>query len=264
MIDVVHLVWAALGRRPFERFLDSYRQHSAGAAHRLVLVFKEFHDVDHRRPWEELASDVDYRRVDIREPALDLAAYWRVACSSDASRLCFTNSSSVVLADGWLAVLDRALERPHVGIAGATGSWESTYSAAPIWRKPLLRRSFGPFPNPHIRTNGFLLDRELMLSLDWPDVGCDKRAALRLENGRRGITAQVRARGSSVVVVGRDERAYEPPDWPRSGTFRSGEQANLLVADNRTEQYREAARERRRELERFAWGEAVDQSTGSS
>jgi hypothetical protein len=257
MVDLVHLVWAPLGIEPFERFVSSYRAHPAGLEHRLVLVFKEFGDARRSAAWDALAEQVAHRRVDMPDPALDLAAYRRVAVGSDAARLCFTNSAAVVLADGWLAALDSALAAPGVGMAGATGSWESTYTSAPIWLRPFRRRHFGPFPNPHLRTNAFMLDRDLMLDLDWPDVGTDKLAALRLENGRRSISRQVVERGLSLVVAGRDGRVYEEPEWPASGTFRSGAQANLLVGDNRTDQFRDANPARRRELARFAWGTAA-------
>ena len=54
------------------------------------------------------------------------------------------------------------------------------------------------------------------------------------------MTAQVLARGERALVVGRDGEAYAPERWPESATFRSGGQANLLVADNRTRQWEEA------------------------
>jgi hypothetical protein len=256
-IELVHLVWAPLGPEPFERFLGSYRRLAAGADHRLTLVFKQFGGGVDRAPWERLAATVDHRSVEMAEPALDLDAYRRVAHASEARRLCFLNSEAVVLAAGWLATLDAALDQPDVGAVGATGSWESTYTAAPIWLKPLRRRRFGPFPNPHLRTNAFMLERQLMLELEWPEVGLDKVAALALENGRDGIASQIARRGLRTVVVGRDGRSYDAPGWPASGTFRSGAQANLLVGDNRTAQYRDADPALRRRLAQMAWGDGA-------
>lgn len=257
MIELIHLVWAPLGPEPFDRFLRSYVDHRAGVEHRLVLVFKEFRDAEHSAAWDARAEHVPHVRVEMPEPVLDLGAYRRVALAGDAHRLCFTNSNAEVLADGWLSALDRALDDPAVGMVGATGSWESAYSAAPIWLKPLRRRHFRPFPNPHLRTNALMLDRQLLVGLDWPDVGTRKLAALRLESGRHGISSQVLGRGLSIDVVGRDGLRYPWEEWPVSGTFRSGDQSNLLVGDNRTAQYRDAEPARRRELTRFAWGEAT-------
>ena len=252
-IDLIHLVWAPLGPDPLRRFISSYLSHPAGAEHRLVLALNGFGDTD-RAPWDAVLSGVEHQRVEVPQPEQDLTAYRHVALAGPASRLCFTNSYAEVLADGWLGALSDALDAPGVGLAGATGTWESTFSAAPVWLKPRRLRDFGRFPNPHVRTSSFMLDRELMLGLDWPDVGQDKLAALRLENGRHNITRQVAGRGFATVVVGRDGRAYLPEEWPESATFRAGGQRNLLVADNRTAEYERADPRRRAELARFAWG----------
>ncbi|HEY5053830.1 MAG TPA: hypothetical protein VII45_10525, partial [Solirubrobacterales bacterium] len=109
-----------------------------------------------------------------------------------------------------------------------------------------------PFPNPHLRTNGFALDRELLLSLDWP-TGLTKLGAVALEGGSRSLTRQVQERGLATVVVGRNGVAYPPERWRQSATFRAGQQANLLLADNRTRHYQEAGPLTRRGLAWLAW-----------
>ncbi|MDB4879085.1 MAG: hypothetical protein JWL60_531, partial [Gemmatimonadetes bacterium] len=95
------------------------------------------------------------------------------------------------------------------------------------------RAHFDRFPSPHIRTNGFMLRRELWASLQVGDIH-DKFDALRFESGRAGLTGQVEARGLRALVVGRDGQGLAPADWWRSGGYRSGSQDNLLLADNRT------------------------------
>jgi hypothetical protein len=116
-----------------------------------------------------------------------------------------------------------------------------------------MRPGHEPFPNPHLRTNCFALERELLLSLEWP-TGLTKLQAVALEGGSNSLTRQVQARGLEAVVVGRDGVAYPPDRWRESATFRSGEQANLLVSDNRTRHYQEGGPLVRRGLAWLAWG----------
>ncbi len=104
-----------------------------------------------------------------------------------------------------------------------------------------------------MRTNAFLLSRELMLSADWPEVE-SKARAWELESGHRSLTRHAWSLGLETLVVGRDGRAFRPHEWPASATFRSGAQENLLVADNRTREWDEAGPEQRAELARRAWG----------
>ena len=244
-VCVVHLVWAPLGPEPVERFAASYRAHPPGLPHRLVVLLNGF---DGASPDLRAFDGIAHETVRVPEPTLDLPAYAYAARVLDASHLCFVNSHSEVLADGWLAALHGALEEPGVGLAGATGSYETPHSI-----NPLRRRRWPRFPNPHIRTNGFIVARDLFRDLRWPDVKTKVRA-WELESGHAGMTAQIRARGLKAVVVDRDGGVHEPEAWPFSATFRAGEQAKLLIADNRTRDWQNADAATRAKLSKLAWG----------
>jgi hypothetical protein len=207
------------------------------------------------------ARDVAHETVVPPRRMLDLAAY-RLAASGRSERcICFLNSFSEPIADGWLAALAEHARRPDVGIAGATGSYESAYTAAPRHLKPLRRLHFPPAPNPHVRSNAFALSEDVLRSLRWP-IPRTKLGALRLESGRHSLTRQVMRKGLEAVVVGRDGRAYPPPRWGQSATFRSGDQSNLLVADNRTRQYADAGGADRARLEAMAWAVGLSDQLG--
>ena len=255
-IVVVHLVWAPLGAGTLAEFLVAYREHTAGVEHRLAVILNGFEgDDDPRRvEVEQLLAGVDYEPLVMPDPVSDLTAYRDAAARIDAHTLCFLNSYSRPLVDGWLSLLAAPLSRSDVGVTGTGGSYESAYSAAPFWLRHRRRHDFDPFPNPHVRTNGFMLDRELLLDLDWPTPS-SKAAAWALESGKRSISRQVQERGLEILVVGRDGVAYPLERWRESATFRSGGQRNLLIADNRTRQYEQADHAVKRRLEELAWGE---------
>jgi hypothetical protein len=274
MIGVVHLVWAPLGPEPLREFLRSYHAHAAGAAHELVVVLN---GLERNRSGERdgaaeasarraaLLAELqhtEHRLVILERPTLDLPAYGLVAGQLGHERLCFLNSYSVILAEGWLARLASALDDPGVGLAGATGSWESQaewvrgktmYWPYQLVNLPRALRDYPRFPNPHIRTTAFMLERELLLGMGL-ERAADKRDTYLLESGRRSITRQVVERDLRPVVVGRDGRAYDVAEWSDSATYRADGQRNLLVADNRTRDWELAPPRLRRRLSRDAWG----------
>jgi hypothetical protein len=255
-VCLVHLAWAPLGPEPLRRFMASYREHPAGCEHRLLVLMKGFSAAVDRGPWRETLSAVAHEELDAPSGTLDLGTYrWVIESAGDAGRFCFTNSNSIVQCDDWLGMLDRALCEEGVGIVGAAGSHESAYSAAPFWLKRRRRRDFPPFPNIHLRSNGFALARELARSLDWPPP-VSKLDAWRLESGNRSITRQVLERGLQALVVGRDGVGYPPDRWAASATFRSGGQRNLLLADNRTRQWEESRPARKQQFTLMTWGTA--------
>jgi hypothetical protein len=252
-VALVHLVWAPLGTPPLERFLAALDRIEAGVDFRLVVLMNGF-----RAPGEAAAHRAVLRRRQADEIWLprreqDLGAYGVAIGLVEARMLVFANSYAEPLADGWLSMLCEQAARPDVGMAGATGSFESAWSAAPRPLKPLKALGFPRFPNPHLRTNALAVEQRLARDLRWwrPRT---KTSALLLESGRRGLSRQVRARSLRTVVVGRDGAALDPSDWPGSRTFRSGDQERLLVADNRTRQYEDAGPAERRRLAAMAWG----------
>lgn len=248
MLCLVFLAWTPLGLEPVERFLAAYRRHPAGTEHQFVLLLAG--PREDREPWRRIFASIQHEELEFGL-GMDLDHYRAAVDRFVATRYCFVNTYSVPLVDEWLGHLERALVRPGVGMVGATGSHESPNAVRP---GPLrrLRPGHEPFPNPHLRTNGFALERQLLLSLDWP-TGLTKLEAVKLEAGRNSLTRQVQECGLETLVVGRDGVAYPPDRWRQSGTFRSGNQTNLLLADNRTRHYQEAGPLTRRGLAWLAW-----------
>lgn len=301
-IAVVYLAWGPLGDAPVSRFVDSYRAHDAGKDHTLVIVFNGFGSQRELGAARAALDRVDYQSVVLDQPVLDLAAY-RVAAQRRApSRCCLLNSYSTILAAGWLAHLNSALEIPDVGLVGATASWGSQRSYAQFAnglggpyarvfndrrataralaaiaqrsaradppRSRLARyrrvasamveqvRGFGPFPARHVRSTGFMMKAdELVTLLDAPLRS--KFDAYRLEAGVASISARIEASGRQLRVVGRDGQAFGSADWPRSRTFWQAGQENLLIADNQTASYMQSNGEERLVLSRYAWGSAA-------
>jgi len=263
----VHLVWAPLGAGPLRDFLASYKAHPAGAEHELVLALNGLQAPGgggeaFRSSVQEEFARTPHRSIVLERPVLDLAAYGLLAAQLEHPRICFLNSYSVILADGWLAILADALASAGVGLAGATGSWESQsewrrgrfrYWPYQMLRLPADRRRYPRFPNPHMRTTGFVVERAAIIGLGLEDVG-DKHDAYLLESGIGGIASRVAAAGGSMVVAGRDGRIYGQQEWPESCTYRSGEQRNLLISDNRTREWEASPPRLKRRLARDAWG----------
>lgn len=246
-------MWAPLGPEPLRRFLAAYADVDAGVPHELRVVFNGFRSGQRRAEYHAMLDAFEHTALILGAAEQDLGAYRAALDDEVAERVCFLNSYARPLADGWLATLDRACREPGVGLAGATGSWESAASSAPAALKPARWRAFPRFPNPHLRTNGFFASTALLRELDWSGVH-SKLGALKLESGRSSLTRQVQRRGLRTVVVGRDGALSDPEAWPESNTFRSGEQENLLIADNRTDDYAAAAPDLRRQLAQMAWG----------
>ena len=256
------------------RFAESYGRCLAGVAHSLTLIISGPQDHVQATDLVSLFDGFTPSVMHVPDVGYDIGKYRAALETSDFELCCFLNSYSIMCASGWLAKLSRCARDPRVGIVGATGSYESALAGGIALaglvarlrarkRGPrMLRRVFGAFkrwawypafPNPHIRTNAFMIRRDVFQRVRWPR-NPSRMGALRFESGRRSLTRQVLGMGLDAVIVGRDGRRFGISEWPSSGTFRQNGQHNLLVADNRTIDYSTAAPERRRQLAAAAWG----------
>ena len=133
---------------------------------------------------------------------------------------------------------------------------------APVWARhafgtalalPYFVGRFDQFPAAHVRTNGFLIERELMRSLERTPVN-RKFDAFVVESGRQSLTSQIEKLGLRPLLAGADGLAYDIPDWARSGVFWQRDQENVLLDDNQTRSYRNGDLELRTYFAAFAWG----------
>ncbi|MGZ3847215.1 MAG: hypothetical protein ACXVBH_14230 [Flavisolibacter sp.] len=245
--------------------------------HELVFLFNGVENEEQLRPYHDLAFyyGLTYKSLRLKK-GWDLEAYRWAASQIDAAYILFLNSYSRFRGDNWLAHFITAMSQPGVGIVGATGSYHSIFSmiqyeTSTRWEREksfnenfrkykllvknfiLYRFWFPPFPNPHVRTNAFLVERKVFVDLSLIPIK-KKYDAYRLESGRIGFTRQIIKRGLKPIVVGKNGEVYEIAKWRESNTFWIDDQANLLVSDNQTEKFMEADSQQRKFFTFIAWG----------
>lgn len=265
-IALVHLVRKANGIDPFKVFLKSYKDNPAGIPHDLIIIFKGFKNKNNQE-YGDLLQGIPHKSCFVVDIGFDIGPYFHAVRNFEYKYFVFLNSFCVILSPDWLAKMYGQLIKPNVGAVGATGSWESAYTSAlnlqvhrTFYRKfarranqLFLKRRFPPFPNYHLRTNAFMASRELLLKIKVPLI-LTKQDALRFESGVKGFTCQILEMNQRTLVIGRDGQPYEKENWLSSGTFRQGEQNNLLIADNKTNSYQLSDYDVRRYLSAAAWG----------
>jgi len=116
---------------------------------------------------------------------------------------------------------------------------------------------FKPFPNPHLRSNAFVMRREFFNNLGF-QLGDSKMDCVRFESGLDGLPTRIAQRGLASVLVGADGQTYATEKWTESNGFRLGDQTNVMVTDNQVRAFSVAGKEERRQLTRLSWGAYAD------
>ncbi len=227
------------------RFMRSYQAFHAGIDHRLYVALKGFETAGGVEEAGRILGGLDHQAIVVPEEGRDIGAYLAISQRLSEARVCFLNSHSEILGGHWLLKLDRNLDQPRVGMVGATGSYESLHALDPV---------FPAFPNPHLRTNAFMVDVSLFRDITADVKILGRRDAFLFESGQRSMTHRVLSRGLRVLTVGRNGRGYDVDWWPWSNGFRQGGQENLLVGDNQTRNFEILQRPERELMVRQTWG----------
>jgi hypothetical protein len=268
---VVHLVWGPLGINPFKNFIYSYLNYNSGLDHDLLIVFKDCSKVDNYLDLLKL-YDINYQTYIGNNIGYDIKTYLDVSIQYCYDFFCFINSSSQILYNYWLSKLYNNILKKDVGIVGATGSWASLFYnpyleshnryiiyniMRHIWRKTLKPKlkPYDPFPNYHVRTNAFMISRNLFNYIGKDKSLLTKEDSYRFESGKNGLSKQILKMNLKLLVVDKDGIAYEKEDWYKSKTFWQGNQENLLISDNRTNDYQNSGFAKRLLLSQNAWGD---------
>ena len=276
-IGVVHLIWGPCGIGTFNTFLQSYIKNPGGLKRELILVFNGFSSDKETSEYKSLLENLRYSSMFIEDRGFDIGSYFIATNVFNYEYYCFLNSYSIILDKEWLVKMYHYVSQDQVGLVGATASYESPYSNfvnihrftpsdAPLYYR-IIKNSclnrlrylyyFSPFPNCHIRTNAFMIKKEILSKIKHKTMR-SKLDTLRFENGRISMTNQIFKMKLDALVVGKDGKAYKKEDWPTSNTFRQNNQENLLISDNQTDKYLRANSDAKMYLSKLAWGDYAE------
>jgi len=339
---------------PLRRFAESYARHRGGIDHDLVVVYKGFSQRDALGAARSVFSSIPHSGLELTDAGLDIGSYLAAAAALPHEYVCFVNTFSEIVADDWLGNLHRFVSMQGVGIAGATGSYESLKSSlklthkvrwlcnearigyderlvhyydfilelgcrvwkargaglpystwealvagfkalgwryrgaasiievlrSPSGREPLDEQferhwnhllapgrflaeyaQFPAFPNPHIRSNAFMIERRRLLEIGFkaPD---SKIAACAFESGADSLSSRLRRQGLRTLVVDKHGRGHDLPEWSGSATFRLREQEDLLVHDKQTRSFDSMSPGTRLTHRRLSWGDYLGEPPG--
>jgi hypothetical protein len=252
-IDKIAIAYIARGAdynwsSKIERFINSYKNNPAGVSHCLYVIFKGFESNADLEKAAFVFCTVPHKPIFLEDDNLDVGAYISWANMIEEDYICAFNTASEIVAPYWLKKLYINLGLRNVGLVGATSSYESLKSYNP---------TFPRFPNIHIRSSAFMINRKLFLSLVGHLKITEKHDAYNFESGRNSLTQKVLASGKQILLVGKNGRGYEPELWPLSNTFRMGKQENLLVTDNQTRDYMDAPWTTKKQFTDITWGKYI-------
>ena len=291
-IDIIYLAYGAEGYQAYvRRFFDSYKTNAPRVSHRLIVVATAYsNNPSGYAELRQLSFENNAQIFDLSDGGHEFGAFHRAAkCLTAGYIFCFV-TSGYIIKPNWLEVfLSASRENPQYRLIGSSGSWETKYPG--IWaalkrrldsRKftfsvlpgtmprtaqrhrsilPIIKRIFDflfiyvRFPNYHVRTNGFLIERKLYVRyIEQYGIPRTRSDAHNIEHGPNHLSKFVQELGFNIGVVGTNGILYAPQEWDKSATFRCPDTSNAVIGDRQLDAYIESETPEKKCLEQLAWG----------
>lgn len=252
-ISVVYLAYyneqANYDLNVVEDFLYSYEKYQSGYEHSLVIITKNWTDQIKFEKFSAMAQKCKAKVVNLPDDGWDLGAYFRIVHMLDSEYVLFLGSSSKILCNNWLSCFVDAFNSDEtIKLAGTMGSWGLIAGENEL--------DGVTFPNYHIRTCSFIINRKLFLEyVETHKFPMTKKDTYNIEHGTTSITKFILDKGYKAVVVNSDGQIFKPENWWQSKTFRTPDANKSIISDRLSENYFVIPPEYLDSVERTSWGQ---------
>ena len=244
-------------------FIKNYQNYESGLDHDLLICLKLINQNKMKEILKELNNLKFTKFID---PYLgndyDFGSYKRV-CEKFSNRdILFLNSHSYPICSYWLQKLMKHKENDN--LIGTTGSYESINDSVKfkkvyktfsyLFRLYKFKKHFLDFPNPHVRTANFLINGKIFLEYIKNKKLNSKFDAWKIEAGKKSLTNFFKSKNRNIYIVNSLGEKFSEKNWKISNTYKYSNQENLIISDKHTRGYSESSIEKKKEIQKIAWG----------
>jgi len=270
IIDICYLIRKENNyKENYYNFFKHYKKTRPKIKHNIHVILKGFNKKD----IFELKKIYNERIIFHILPNLyyDIGSYYLLAKKLKNDFCIFFNSNTIIRNKAWFNYFQKYIN-DKVGIIGTSASNETMTFRAPYYNtnnkfrfilkffyrlfiKIHLSVYFNFFPNPHIRTNGFLIKRKSFIHYMKKQILPKKKFDCYLiESGKNSLTKYFENLGEEVLVIGNNGKSYKKDRFKLSDTFVPKKKNNCLIYDNQILDYFSKNKDIKKEIYHDVWG----------
>ena len=227
-------------------FIKHYKKYKSGHKHDLIICLKQNSSKKLKIVIEKKLSSFKFKFFIDNEPNdYDWGSYNRIAKKYKNRIIFFFNCHSYPIKHNWLKFFSDNFNSKSV--LAPTGSYQSISQSSFngfYFKNFFLRlfhgisniRYFNLFPNPHLRSNCFMVSANEFLKLDL--IFCkNKIDTWKNESGKNGMTKQFQKKNFKLLVINDEGKSFDIRKWKESETYAFKKQSKLLISDKHTREF---------------------------
>jgi len=265
---VVYLCYYKNNFTHVDKFINNYKKYKSGINHNLLICFK---NLDHEKIifLKKKFKKIKYNFVIDNFGDYDIGSYFRLAKKYKKKNLFFVGSYSYPAINNWLKIIYNNFANNT--LISSAGSYQSLTSDAfnnsyrynnnfiynfllriIFFLKNLIY--FPIFPNPHVRTNSFLIKAKDLLKYPYKLNYKRKFDCWRFESGRHSLTNFFKKKRFNIIVVNSKSNIFNKNSWKYSDTYFYKEQKSIIIKDKHTDLFNNSNKRDKLKLEKMVWG----------
>tara|TARA_B100001057_G_scaffold464493_1_gene519729 strand:- start:683 stop:1498 length:816 start_codon:yes stop_codon:yes gene_type:complete len=262
-ILVCYLITCFDNKNSLKTFIEKYHMFKTGIDHELLICFKLISD-EQLNSIRDLLKSINYIEY-IDENSFndfDIGSYKRIAEKFPSRLIFFLNGNSYPNCNDWLKlVFDNYIDKSIIATSASNLSLFSSIKLKKLYKFfsfyskfKEYKKNYNPFPNPHIRTNGFLINSDDFTSFIKDKNIRNKEDAWIIESGKSGLTNYFKSRGFKIYVVNSEGEKFLENHWKLSETFNYKYQDKYIISDNQIRKYLNQTNNEKKISQYKTWG----------
>ena len=244
-------------------FIGNYKKHKSGVKHDLLICFKLLNSVQINSYRSILKNIKHIEYIDNSQlNDFDFGSYMRVAQKHQSFIILFLNGHSYPITNDWLKKM--LFHFKSKTLIGTTASNESLLTSLRFkkfykffhyfHRFFKYKKQFKSFPNPHVRTTGFMLKGSDFLRFARNMEFKTKEHTWMAESGINGMTNFFIKKKFNIYIVNSDGKRFTKNEWMLSETYNYALQSKSLVSDKHSRKYLKLPSNKRILSQKINWG----------
>lgn len=113
------------------------------------------------------------------------------------------------------------------------------------------------FPNPHIRTTGFLINSNEFIEFMKSKRIKSKLQSFLIESGNNSLTNFFKRKKYDIFIVNKDGQKFSLQEMRKSYTFAYKKQNKFLISDNHIRNYLKLSKKEKIKRSKHVWGKNI-------
>ena len=251
--------------KSLKTFLVNFKKNKPGYPHELFICFKLLKESE-RKKREKLIKkyNIFYDEEQINDH--EWGTLKRLCMSKKNRKIFWMNDHSYPVKKNWLKKIMN-YDNKNIFI-GTSGSFSSHYSNSfyrhknDSYLKAIIKIIFflfsvPSFPNPHIRTTGFLINSNdfiEFMKFKWVRT---KLQSFLIESGNYSLTNFFKKKNYDIFVVNKEGKKFDLNSMKKSFTFAYGKQDKFLISDNQIRTYSKLSANKKIKRAKHVWGKDI-------